>query len=475
MDTSKTMPYSVVSEFEGTVLKSEDLFSYFMLLAFDASGLTRFTVLLSLWPVITLLDVFGHKNAALKLMIFVATVGLRLPEIEAVGKAVLPSFYMDDVSMDTWRVFSSCKKKVVVTSMPRVMVEWFAREHLGADEVIGTDLIVNRFGFVTGLIRETDVDQSVLSRVAKFFADRRPHLGLGRPTKTISTTFLSLCEVQIQGPVPTNDQQLKLQPPKPVIFHDGRLVKRPTPATALLILLWFPVGFVLATIRLVVFILPVWALPYVIEILGCRVIVKGNVPKAGNSGGVLFVCNHRNMIDPVMISYALGRAIPAVRISTLSRFYDIMSPVPTVQFTRNRDVDAQMMKHELSKGDLVVCPEGTIGCQPFVLRFSAMFAELTDRIVPVAMNCRVGFFKHRVRSCVLDLIFLYMNPRPAYEVTFLDQLPIEETCSAGKSPHDVANHVQKIVADTLGFECSNLARKDKYNLLSLETKVVCVT
>lgn len=197
MNRSSTMPYSVVSEFEGTLLKNKDSFSYFMLLAFDASGLIRFAVLLFLWPVIKLLDVFGYKNAALKFMIFIATVGLCEGEVEAVARTVLPKFYMDDLSMDTWRVFSSCKKRVVVTRMPRVMVERFAKEHLKADMVIGTELNVNRFGFVTGFISETDIDQSGLNRVAKLFVDRRPHLGLGRASVTASTTFLSLCEVAL--------------------------------------------------------------------------------------------------------------------------------------------------------------------------------------------------------------------------------------------------------------------------------------
>ena len=200
MERARTSSDSVVSEFEGTILKNQDPFSYFMLVAFEASGLIRFAVLLFLWPVITLLNVFTYKNAALKLMIFVSTVGLHEPEIESVARAVLPKFYMDDVSMDAWKVFSSCKEKVVVTRMPRVMVEMFAKEHLIADEVIGSELIVNRFGFVTGLIRETDIDQSVLNHVADLFVDGRPRIGLARPGKTISTTFLSLCEVNTTHP-----------------------------------------------------------------------------------------------------------------------------------------------------------------------------------------------------------------------------------------------------------------------------------
>lgn len=148
-------------------------------------------------------------------------------------------------------------------------------------------------------------------------------------------------------------------------------MKRPTPATALIILLWLPFGIILAVIRILgAFIFPLWLMPYVITLSFCRVTVKGKPPptKAGNAGGVLFVCNHRTMIDPLVIAYALGRRIPAVLISDLSRFYNILSPVPIVRFTRNRDVDAVIMKRELSKGDLVVCPEGSICHQPFVLR-----------------------------------------------------------------------------------------------------------
>ncbi|KAF3599860.1 hypothetical protein F2Q69_00038752 [Brassica cretica] len=455
MEEARATSDSVVSEFEGTILRNEDPFSYFMLVAFEASGLIRFAALLFLWPGITLLDVFSYKNAALKLMTFVATVGLREPEIQSVARAVLPKFYMDDVSMDTWKVYSSCKKKVVVTRMPRVMVEMFAKEHLKADEVIGSELIVNRFGFVTGLTRESDIDQSVLSRVADLFVDRKPQIGAYSCTSS--------------GNYNHRNQHLELRP-LPVIFHDGRLVKRPTPPTSLLILTWIPLGIILAAIRIFLgSVLPFWTTPYVSKILGGQVIVKGKPPQplaTGNSG-VLFVCTHRTLMDPVVLSYVLERSIPAVTYS-ISRLSEILSPIPTVRLTRVRDVDAAKIKQQLSKGDLVVCPEGTTCREPFLLRFSGLFAELTDRIVPVAMNYRVGYFHATTARGWkgLDPIFFFMNPRPVYEVTFLNQLPVEATCSSGKRPHDVANYVQRILAATLGFECTNFTRRDKYRVLA---------
>ncbi|CAN8237175.1 unnamed protein product [Cochlearia groenlandica] len=472
--STTTTSYSVVSELEGTLLNNPDTFAYFMLVAFEASGLLRFAIMLFLWPIIALLDVLGYKNVSLKLMIFIATVGLHETEVESVARAVLPKFYMDDVSMGAWRVFGSYEKRVVVTKMPRVMVERFAKDHLRADVVIGSEIVINRFGYATGLVQETDIDQYVFNSVANLFAERRPKLGLGRPVISGSPTFLSLCEEQIHAPVQPNynghNQGLYVQP-LPVIFHDGRLVKLPTPATALLILLWIPFGIILAAVRIFLgFILPLWAIPYVSRIFNTRFIVKGKPPTqatTGKPGGVLFVCTHRTLMDPVVLSYVLGRSIPAVTYS-ISRLSEILSPIPTFRLTRIRDLDAEMIKKELSNGDLVVYPEGTTCREPFLLRFSALFAELTDKIVPVAMNYRVGFFHATTARGWkgLDPIFFFMNPRPVYEVTFLNQLEVEATCSSGKSPYDVANYVQRILAATLGFECTNFTRKDKYRVLA---------
>ncbi|MBA0872204.1 hypothetical protein Goshw_009085, partial [Gossypium schwendimanii] len=84
------------------------------------------------------------------------------------------------------------------------------------------------------------------------------------------------------------------------------------------------------------------------------------------------------------------------------------------------------------------------------------------------MNYRVRFFHATTANGwkALDPIFFFMNPRSVYEVTFLNQLLMEATCSSGKSPEDVANYVQRILAATLGVECTNLTRKEKYKILA---------
>ncbi|MQL71241.1 hypothetical protein Taro_003569 [Colocasia esculenta] len=152
---------------------------------------------------------------------------------------------MDDVDAEAWRVFASCRKRVVVTALPRVMVEWFAREHLGDGVVVGAELVITRHGRAMGLLMRQE--DSVADRVqALFEAGHRPRVGLGRPSPTPS--FLSLCKEQRHPPFTACSSLHSNQAtPSPlVIFHDGRLVRRPTPATALLTLPWMPFGVPLA-------------------------------------------------------------------------------------------------------------------------------------------------------------------------------------------------------------------------------------
>ncbi|KAH0459219.1 hypothetical protein IEQ34_012033 [Dendrobium chrysotoxum] len=470
----------VAAPLEGCLLKDPDSFPYFMLMAFESSvGLLRFVVLLCLWPVLWLLRVTGKGEVALRVMVFVAVVGVKEADIKTVARAVLPKFFMEDVDMEVWGVYSGWDKgrRVVVTGMPRLMVEQFVKEHLCADEVVGRELWVSRSGIATGLLKGEG--GGVGERLKELAGGEWLRAGMGRPTAAPAD---DRCKEQHQPSFSDQQETKQLIRPLPVIFHDGRLVRRPKPSTALLILLWMPFGILAAFIRIAVgLIVPMPLIPYMIRPFGGKVIVRGrppppSFPSASGESGVLFVCTHRTLMDPVVLSMVLGRQIPAVTYS-ISRLSEILSPIPTVRLSRNRRIDAAMIRAELEKGDLVVCPEGTTCREPFLLRFSALFAELTDRIVPVAMNYRVGFFHATTARGwkAMDPIFFLMNPRPVYEVTFLNQLPAEATCSAGKSPHDVANYVQRILAATLGFECTNFTRKDKYRVLAGNDGTVSTT
>ena len=117
-----------------------------------------------------------------------------------------------------------------------------------------------------------------------------------------------------------------------MIFHDGRLVKRPMPKTALLILLWIPLGISLAIFRTLIFILPMRAMFYVYGIFGIKIIVKGNPPPAASNSnsGVLFACNHRSVTDAPVLCAVLQRRVPVLAYS-VSRISEIMSPIPTIR------------------------------------------------------------------------------------------------------------------------------------------------
>ena len=86
--------------------------------------------------------------------------------------------------------------------------------------------------------------------------------------------------------------------PKPIIFHDGCLVQKPTPLIALLTILWIPIGFLLACIQIAASaLLPMPLVYYAFMALGVRVTIKGTPPpqaeKSIGQSGVLFVCSHR--------------------------------------------------------------------------------------------------------------------------------------------------------------------------------------
>lgn len=264
--------------------------------------------------------------------------------------------------------------------------------------------------------------------------------------------------------------------PRPLIFHDGRLAFRPTPLATLSMFMWVPLGFPLAIFRaLVASLLPYKLSVPILSMTGMRLRLKRpnkttlSNPEKEHPKGALYVCNHRTLFDPLYLSVALNKPLTAVTYS-LSRLSEILAPIKTVRLTRDRDEDKRRMENLLLQGDLVVCPEGTTCREPFLLRFSPLFAELSENIVPVAMKAHVRMFYGTTAGGLkcLDPLFFLMNPFPCYDVQLLEKVPADYTCGGvgGKSRFDVANHVQGQMGQALGFECTQLTRKDKYLMLA---------
>ncbi|KAK1354356.1 PlsC domain-containing protein [Heracleum sosnowskyi] len=255
---------------------------------------------------------------------------------------------------------------------------------------------------------------------------------------------------------------------------------RPTPLAMLVMFVWFPLGSIIAIIRIIVAI----SLPYSISTpllvysgIKLRVIKPDHHlesdSKQSKTKGSLYVCNHRTLLDPLILSFGLSKPLAAVTYS-LSRLSEILSPIRTVRLTRNRENDRDMMDELLNQGDLVVCPEGTTCREPYLLRLSPLFTELTDNIVPVGMDTSVSMFHGTTASGLkfLDPIFFLMNPTPSYTFQILDQICGVSSNDDKSSRFDVANKVQSELGKALGFECTMLTRKDKYMILAGNEGVV---
>ncbi|XP_022683458.1 glycerol-3-phosphate 2-O-acyltransferase 6-like [Setaria italica] len=426
---------SVAAELEGTLFISGSLFPYFLLVALEAGGPLRAAALLAAYPLAALLGAaFSSDDLPLLAMTFLSTAGLAAGDVAAVARATLPRFFLADLRRSAFRAMTAARhggERYVVTRLPRLMAEPFVREYLGADvRVVGAELRVVG-GRFSGTMASPGVaaggDRSLGALLAVLGRDR-PIVDVGLCTGAAGDrrqpAFLQVCQERRAVSAPEKSQATPLprsEYPRPLVFHDGRLVRRPEPLAFLAILLWVPLGVVLST-----------------------------------------------LMDPVILSTVLRRKVTAVTYS-LAGFSELIAPIPTVRLTRDRRRDSRIMRSELEQGDLVVCPEGTTCREPYLLRFSPLFAEIAGgEVTPVAVRAGGAMFHgSTVRGHKwLDSVFFLMNPAPWYEIRLLAPVPTGGGGGASSSSRDVANGVQRMIGDELGFECTELTRRDKYRMIA---------
>lgn len=349
---------TVVADLDGTLLCGRSSFPYFAHMAFETGGVLRLLLLIVLAPLAGLLYYFVSEPAGIQVLIFASMAGAKISDIEAVARAVLPKFYCSDLHPESWRVFSECGRRCVLTANPRIMVEAFLKEYIGTDVVVGTELAVWR-GRATGLVLSPGVlvGEQKADALRRTFGDMSPDVGLG--DRRTDYPFMRLCKEGYVVPATTP----KVKPvaredlPKPVVFHDGRLVQKPSPAMALLTVLWIPIGFLLACLRIAAgALLPMRMVYHAFRALGVRVTIKGNPPPPASretgQTGVLFICSHRTLLDPIFLSTALGRPITAVTYSVRghSRHFDA---TPVMQITSENHPLLLINQHSLILIDFV--------------------------------------------------------------------------------------------------------------------------
>ncbi|XP_015695677.2 probable glycerol-3-phosphate acyltransferase 3 [Oryza brachyantha] len=501
---------TMVLDVEGALLRSSSpssstFFPYLMLVAVEAGSFLRGFILLCVHLAASCLAPLLPEEARLRATVMACFFGLQERKVARVARATLPKHFLEDVGMEGHEAARAAKRVVAVSrAIPRVLVRPFLEDYLGFDAVVGREVKVVR-GFYVGLLGkmmgegrlglEEDLDDGAPADMVGFGS------GSGCSSSHGHHHLFSRCkEIYLVTP----EEKRKWSPlprdqyPKPLIFHDGRLAFRPTPEATLAMFLWLPFSLPLTIFRTFIFV----TLPYPISVaigsiagVRTRVInppVSNNTTttptghaKPGdhqqpdddrpkNTTGRLYVCNHRTLLDPIYISAMLNKKVSAVTYS-VSRLTEWISPIPTIRLTRDRDEDRRRMERALQRGDLVVCPEGTTCREPYLLRFSPLSLELVDEVHLVALvNWSGMFYGNSTGRCKwLDSFYYFMNPRPAYDVQFMEKMPTRmvvdgKTC---ESKH-VANMVQGEIGRVLGFECTKFTREKKYLALAGNKGVV---
>ncbi|KAL0309249.1 UNVERIFIED_CONTAM: putative glycerol-3-phosphate acyltransferase 8 [Sesamum radiatum] len=197
-DTSGENRQAIAADLDGTLLISRSSFPYFMLVAIEAGSLLRGLILLLSFPIIAIAYVFVSEALAIQMLIYISFSGLKVRDIELVSRAVLPRFYASDVRAESYEVFEKCKRKVIITANPTIMVEPFVKEFLGGDKVIGTEIEVDpKTRKATGYVKKPGVLVGKWKKlgVLKEFGEEKPDIGIG--DRASDHDFMSICKLCI--------------------------------------------------------------------------------------------------------------------------------------------------------------------------------------------------------------------------------------------------------------------------------------
>ncbi|KAI9082627.1 hypothetical protein K1719_035496 [Acacia pycnantha] len=333
--------HTLIFDVEGTLLRSPSLFPYFVLVAFEAGDLFRAIFLLVSYPLVCLVG----DRMGIQIMVMISFFGVKAESFKA-GRAVLPKFLLDNVGSEIIEALSCGGKKVGVSSLPQVMVESFLREYLKIDFVVGRKLKVF-CGYYVGLMdprnskhaRENVLEQNGCSHA----------IGITTFNNILDHDLFSHCksvlfkqEIYLVAKADKRGWQKLARDKYPgaLIFHDSRLAVGPTPLEGVAILVWLPFSIILSIIRIILTLF----LPYSIStplltFTGLR--LTASLPEnwsqiSAKSGGRIYVCNHRTLLDPLYLSFALKTKDLIAVTYSLSRLSEILAPIKTVRLTRNK-------------------------------------------------------------------------------------------------------------------------------------------
>lgn len=196
---------TVVCDMHGALLRSTALFPYFMLVACEGGSLLRAALLLCAFPLVWALGEKRCGGAAVRVMAFVTFAGLRPRDVDLVARAVLPKHYMEQLNAVVYAtLWLPARRKVAVTGAPRAMSEWFLREYMAADAVVGPELqhvTVGGRRYFTGMLLSAGPATTTGPELTEALGaedDDEPMAGLGiiSDSSPLDQPFVPYCKVR---------------------------------------------------------------------------------------------------------------------------------------------------------------------------------------------------------------------------------------------------------------------------------------